>query len=235
MTDLTGMNTVDVVILCGGKGTRLREVVHDRPKPMAEIQGRPFLDILITYVSNFGLKRFILCTGHMGDYIETVYRRPDAERLFVFSKEETPLGTAGALKNAEQHIQSNPFLVMNGDSFCPIKIDELLETHARNGAIATMAVSQIDDAGDFGSITMDARGRITAFREKVPTRNRLINAGVYVMDRKVLSLIPPGVPTSLENDVFPGLIEQDFYGYRAAGPVIDIGTPERYELAKQLL
>ena len=229
------MRDIDVVILCGGKGTRLQKVVDDRPKPMADIHGRPFLDILIDYVSSFGLRRFILCTGYMGDQIEEFYRQEDGSRTFLFSREAIPLGTGGALKNAELVIQSNPFLVMNGDSFCPVEIDALLDVHLNRKALATMTVSQSDNAADFGSIIMDAESRITVFREKIPSRNSLINAGVYLMDRRVLSLIVPGVPTSLENDLFPGLIDKDFYGYRTRGSVIDIGTPERYDLAKRLL
>lgn len=229
------MRDIDVVILCGGKGTRLQKVVDDRPKPMADMHGRPFLDILIDYVSSFGLRRFILCTGYMGDQIEEFYRQEDGSRTFLFSMEAIPLGTGGALKNAELIIQSNPFLVMNGDSFCPVEIDALLDVHLNRKALATMAVSQSDNAADFGSLIMDAENRITVFREKIPSRNSLINAGVYLMDRRVLSLIVPGVPTSLENDLFPGLIDKDFYGYRTRGSVIDIGTPERYDLAKRLL
>ena len=86
---------IDVVLLCGGFGTRLKTVVHDRPKPMAEINDRPFLDILIDYVSDYGFKRFILCTGHKGDVIRKYYEAKNTQKIFLFSEEKEPLGTGG--------------------------------------------------------------------------------------------------------------------------------------------
>jgi len=154
------MQNIDVVILCGGKGTRLKSVIADRPKPMAEINGRPFLDILVEYASSFGLSRFILCTGYLGDAIEDYYTKHNNNLTFAFSREHQSLGTGGALKNAEPLIQSNPFLVMNGDSFCPAPLDELVVAHRRNKALVTLAVAEVDNAGDYGSISLDDRGKI---------------------------------------------------------------------------
>ena len=122
---------VDVVILCGGKGTRLSEVVRDRPKPMSEINGRSFLDILIGYVSGFGFKRFILSVGYKADYIKDYYKNNRFSFEILFSRENEPLGTAGGVKQAENLVQSNPFLVMNGDSFCPVDLLQFLDFHSK--------------------------------------------------------------------------------------------------------
>ena len=109
------MNTkpsqVDVVVLCGGLGTRLREVVSDRPKPMALIENRPFLEILIQNFRRAGFRRFVLCTGHLSDSVEAHFANRYSDLAIVISEENRPLGTAGAIKNAEHRIHSNPFLV----------------------------------------------------------------------------------------------------------------------------
>jgi len=113
---------IDVAILCGGLGTRLKNVINDRPKSMAEINGTPFLDLLIDHIAKFGFKHFILCTGHMGETIENRYAGKKPAINIEISREIQPLGTGGALKNGSQLITSNPFLVVNGDSFCAVDL-----------------------------------------------------------------------------------------------------------------
>ena len=132
----------DVLILCGGKGTRLKEVMADRPKSMAANGDRPFLDILMEYFRHFGYRRFILCTGYMGhmiqSYIHTLYNDMEV----VISHENHPLGTGGAVKNAETLIQSDPFLVVNGDSFCPVNLGDFLNFHMTRNAVMSMVVCE---------------------------------------------------------------------------------------------
>lgn len=229
------MRETDAVILCGGQGTRLREVVSDRPKPMAEIAGRPFLDILIGHVSSYGYRRFIMCTGYMSEVIRDHYAGYGEGYDMDFSEEDEPLGTGGALKNAEGLIKSSPFLAMNGDSFCPADLAGFYEFHLRKKALASVVVFEAEDAADYGVLSMDDQHRITGFSEKSATGKAYINAGVYLFQRDMLSRIPAGRKHSLEYDLFPELAGGELYGYVTKETVMDIGTPTRYEWAKREL
>jgi len=226
---------IDVVILTGGQGTRLREVIKDRPKTMAEINQRPFLDILIDYVSNYGFKRFILCTGHMAHVIKDYYTDKNASREILFSNEDKPLGTGGAVKNAEDFIQSSPCLVMNGDSFCSVDLLQFFDFHLKKRALLSMVVVEATDTKDYGVISLDDSQRIIQFKEKIGKEKAYINAGIYLFEKEIFSLIPPETKYSLEYDLFPKLVGKEFYGYITQERLIDIGTPERYEQGKRLL
>ena len=219
---------IDVVILCGGMGSRLKSVVPDRPKPMARIGQRPFLDLLTDRFQQAGFRRFILCVGHMAEQIVSHYRTAHAGIRVVISSESVPLGTAGAVKNAEPSIQSDPFLVTNGDSFCPVDLAAFVAFHQARGGILSMVVTSSTEAWDCGSVAANSSGRITAFQEKTTTHpGGIISAGMYLFSKQVLSLIRPGVKTSLEYDLFPALVSHPCYAFPVAVPVIDIGTPQR--------
>ena len=225
------LNDIDALILCGGKGTRLQSVVPDRPKPMALVDGRPFLDLLVAHLRSAGLTRFVLCTGYRAEQIEAHYRdRQDA--TFVLSREPSPLGTGGAARHAEPLIRSDPVLILNGDSFCPVDLDALCRHHADRQAEATMVVTHAGQTEDVGSVTLDADDRITGFREKAvqETGTRHVNAGIYLFQRSVLALMPPDVPYSLETDLFPNLAAAHrLHAFVTEHDFVDIGTPERYQ------
>jgi NDP-sugar pyrophosphorylase family protein len=226
----------DVVILCGGLGTRLKKVVSDRPKAMAEINNRPFLDLLINHIAKFGFHRFILCTGYKADNIVYYYANKKNAFAIEISNETKPLGTGGALKNAERLIKSDPFLVLNGDSFCDADLSGFLQFHFRNKSILSIIVAKTGNTRDYGTIRMDAGGRIVQFSEKTNQgKTAFINAGIYLFSEKALSLISAGMEFSLEYDLFPTLTGKAFYGYMSESEVLDIGTPGRYEKAKRLL
>lgn len=225
---------IDVVILAGGRGKRLREVVRDRPKPMVEINGQPFLDILINYAQTFGFGRFILCVGHMSGFIMDYYRRKETAGQISFSVENELLGTGGAVKNAEKLIGTNPFMVMNGDSFCPVNLSEFIDFHERKRAIVSMVVSRIEDSRDYGALMLDNSKKIAQYAEKKKDGG-YINAGIYLFERAVFSIIPPGIKYSLEYDLFPKLVGQDFYGFPTSESMIDIGTPDRLANAEKFL
>ncbi len=228
---------MDVLILCGGLGTRLREVVSDRPKPMAEFQDRPFLDLLIDYFQGFGLSRFILCTGFQADVIRDHYTgRQDIE--VVISHEEFPLGTAGAIKNAEPHLQSGTLLVANGDSLCRADLQAFAEFHREQKALLSILLAKSDDPEDYGSVGLDEEQRIISFEEKqLGQRHAYVSAGIYLFERKVLHYITPEIKQSLEYDVFPQLIKANdrCYGYTGQAEVLDIGTPQRLQRARNEL
>jgi NDP-sugar pyrophosphorylase family protein len=224
---------IDVVILCGGLGTRLQGVIHDRPKPMVKINGRPFLDILIDYVAHHGFVRFILCTGFKGDLIRRHYETKRNKLGFFISEEKMPLGTAGAIKNAESFIGSNIFLVLNGDSLCEIDLKDFLNFHIGKSALSSIALTSLKSPKDYGVVELDGDYKVTRFSEKVFIKsNGLVNTGIYFFDRKIFKEIPSGEKRSLEYDIFPKIINQGVYGYVTEKKLLDIGTPERLKIAK---
>lgn len=229
----------DAVVLCGGKGTRLQSVVSAKPKVLAEVNGRPFLDILIASLKKQGLRRIILCTGYMADQVEDYYRKNSQGLDFKFSRESDPLGTGGGLKNAQYFVESDSFLVFNGDSFCPVDLTAFYEFHQSKRARASIVVSRVDDASSFGSIFLDEDAKILGFKEKETVTGeglwRAVNAGVYCFNEDVFSLMPQTKRFSLEYDLFPVLVGKGFYGFSVEIPFYDIGTPERYDQAQKKL
>ena len=152
-----------------------------------------------------------------------------------YSKEEQPLGTAGAVKRAQQYLRDVPdFLVMNGDSFLEIDFHRLMDFHRGHGAMATMAVLRVEDTGRYGTVHIDATGRIRGFTEKTGSHSTgLVNGGVYVFSQAVFEFISEQ-PTSLERDVFPRLVDHGLYAQEQRGMFIDIGTPADYARAQQI-
>lgn len=214
------------MILCGGLGTRLRPALPDKPKPMAEVDGRPFLDILIDSIARQDVRRFILCTGYKAEQIAghfTAHRG----REYVFSHEKEPLGTAGALKLCAPLCAGENFLAFNGDSICPLNLSELIQAHRRFSALATLAVVPAGDRPDGGRVDRGPDGTVRGFLEGGLGPERLINAGVYVFDRKIFDHIPAGKPSSLEKDILPGLAGRGLYAHPCAEQLFDIGTPQR--------
>lgn len=224
---------IDVVVLCGGLGTRLQGVVYDRPKPMVEINGKPFLDILIEYIAHYGFVRFILCTGYMGDFIKRYYESKNGRWKFFISEEEKPLGTAGAIKKAESLIKSDIVLVVNGDSFCEMNIKDFLKFHLRKGAFISIGLTSMGSSLDFGVIRLNKDQKIISYSEKTPMRGGgFVNAGIYFFNRKMLEEIPSDEKLSLEYDIFPRILNKGVYGYVTGETLFDIGTPERLERAR---
>lgn len=229
------LKEIDVVILCGGLGMRLKPVVSDRPKVLAKIGEKTFLDILIDSLTKQGFNNIILCVGYLKGQIKNHFDC-DKDYNIMFSEEKEPLGTGGALKKARSLIKSNPFMVMNGDSICKIDFHKFYDFHVNTKAIISMALVRTKAAQDFGSVILDDSQRITSFMEKVVSKDEcLINAGIYLMQKDVFSYMPDENRFSLEYDFFPKLIEDKCFGFMINSELIDIGTPERYEKAINLI
>jgi len=227
------LNT-DVLILCGGKGSRLQPLVSDRPKSMADVGGTPFLDILLDSLSAQGLGRFILCTGFMGDYIEEYYLNKKTDLKILFSHEKHPLGTGGAVKKAKKLIKSKNFLVLNGDSYCDMDYCNFIDFHLQKGALLTIAVSGKDDSKDYGAITFSDNKKLTGFCEKSAVHGRVyVNTGIYCMNSNLFSRMPDQEQLSLEHDLFPLLLNNQCFVYITKNEFFDIGTPERYNLIRE--
>jgi len=227
---------VDAVILCGGQGLRLRPALADRPKPLAEVDGRPFLEWVVLSLKTAGIRRIVLATGYLGEAIERALgdgRRFDLE--LVYSREPKPLGTAGALRLAAGQARSSPLLVLNGDSYCRFQLDRMLGLHHERHAGATIWLQQQGDASRYGSVELDGNRKIIRFLEKAGDAPGLISCGVYLVNRAVIDAIPTGRSVSLERDVFPGLAGKDLYGIVGTGTFLDIGTPQALAKADNLL
>lgn len=222
----------DVIILVGGYGSRLRSIIHDRPKPLAEFSGRPILKWILQHLEKQGFYRMILATGFQGQKIESYFSNNDhGELQMIFSREATPLGTGGAIRQALPNVTTEQVLIINGDSFCPFHWRCLSDFHAKHNAEATLCVVPMKNCDRYGSVETGAEGRITGFLEKGRKAEcSLVSAGIYLLERRVLEIIPPG-KSSLEREIFPRLIGRRFYAAQEEAPLHDIGTPEGYEEA----
>ena len=226
------------MVLAGGFGTRLSKVIGHRPKPLAIIHGRPFLDLLIDDLVAQQITRIILCVGYLREQIIAYYRkRSDAELLF--SEETVPLGTAGAVKAAASLIRTDPVLILNGDSFCRVRFTDFLAFHESKPADLSMVLAASRGRSDGGSVAVAEDGRILRFLEKPAAAARrmpLINAGIYLMRKSLPLTWDFGTPFSLEQDIFPrAAMDGKCYGFQVNSEVIDIGTPDRYLEAQHKL
>lgn len=228
---------IDAVILCGGLGTRLRKEVRDRQKCMAEVVNRPFLDFIIEYLQRCGVERVILCVGYMAEMVKKYYQERVKGCEILFSEEKEPLGTGGAVRNAKFLIQTDPFLVMNGDSFCPVNLHDFINSHIKKQALASVVAAKADKSSDYGSIIMRRTNRIIDFAEKVKIEKKtnFINAGIYLFNKDIFTFMPNRHKFSLEYDLFPAIVDKKFYGYKTKMSFIDIGIPKSYQKARKLL
>lgn len=224
------------MILCGGAGTRLSAVLEGLPKALAPVAGRPFLDHVLQKLQQAGLRQALLCVGVLGEAIKEQYRRCPPEGWTVaYSEEHQPLGTGGALRQAEATIPSGTgtVLVLNGDTFLDLEFDLFLEQHLRTASAVTLALVSVADASRYGTVRVNATGEVTSFVEKCAVRGSekperlFINAGWYLMQIEVLRSIPKAPPAvSLECDILPQWIGRGLQGHVSSGFFIDIGVPE---------
>jgi D-glycero-alpha-D-manno-heptose 1-phosphate guanylyltransferase len=229
---------IDAIILAGGLGTRIRQVVPDVPKPLAPVGGRPFLDILLAYLDRYAsVGRVILAVCHQADRIVAAYGGRTGYRFALsFSVEERPLGTGGAVRKALEFATTRSILVMNGDTFVEVDVDELGGFHLRHGMAATVVACRVEDAGRYGIVRVDGEGRVTSFEEKRPDAGAgTVNAGVYVLDRRLFDAVPADRVVSLERDLLPEWIGKGIRAFPAKGRFIDIGVPESYRRAPAYL
>ena len=232
------MNSLDAMVLAGGFGTRLGELIGHKPKPLAAIRGQPFLDLLVDELIAQKITRIILCVGYLREQIIAHYsKRKDAE--FLFSEEATPLGTGGAVKEAAVMVRSDLVLILNGDSFCEVRFSDFLAFHELKQAQMSMVLADSRGRTDGGSVEVAEDGRISRFLEKSAApaeRTPLINAGIYLMSKSLPATWAMPAPFSLEREVFPRIaMNGNCFGFRVKSELIDIGTPDRYREAQQKL
>lgn len=223
-------------MLAGGLGTRLRPVVSDVPKPMAPVNGRPFLELLLEYWIAQGVRRFILSVGHLAGKVEAHFGSAWRGAHISYAREAEPLGTGGGLLLAAAEAQADELLVLNGDTFFAVELAALLAFHRQRSADCTLSLFRSSDSERYMGLRVAADGRIL---ELSATRGGLANGGVYLFRAAALRLLPwqPGERASLEADILAHGLASDWriFGHECAGTFIDIGVPEDYRRAAQVL
>ncbi len=225
------------VILAGGFGTRLAAVVSNVPKPMAPVAGRPFLEFILDELDRQGVTRVVMAIGHLGEHISGHFGPFYRGLELLYSRETTPLGTGGALRDAARMASRDRLLAMNGDSWCPVDLRALAQAHDAAGTLATLSLVRVADASRFGTVDLDAAGRVAAFVEKTGrTAPGLINAGIYALDRRVLDAAPAVGSFSFEKEVLEARAGNgSLQGHVVDTPLfIDIGVPADYQRAQSL-
>jgi D-glycero-alpha-D-manno-heptose 1-phosphate guanylyltransferase len=230
------LSNMTALILAGGLGLRLRSAVGDRPKVLAQVHGRPFLACLLERLAAAAVREVVLCTGYQGDLVKAAFGDSFAGLHLHYSQESSPLGTAGALRQALPLAKSDPLLVMNGDSYCDTSLVALRTCHDARAAEGTLAVVQVPDTSRYGRVHIAPDGQVLRFDEKGGAGEPgWINAGIYVLSQRLVQAISPSGPASLERDVFPAWIGRGLYGQAGQGRFLDIGTPESYAAAEACL
>ena len=222
------------LILAGGKGTRLRPLTINTPKPVVPVANAPFLLYQIDLMRSAGIDEIILSLSYQPRKIEDLLKDgSDYNVTIKYAVEGTPLGTGGAFKNAEEQIDSTT-VVFNGDVLTGLDLNAVIARHKQAGAVATLVLTPVDDPSAYGLVETDADGRVLRFIEKPGPAEvsscKNINAGVYVLEPSVLRYMPKGEEYSFERGLFPTLLEKKelVLSYILDRYWIDIGTPQKY-------
>lgn len=225
---------MEAIVLAGGFGTRLSTVVKDVPKPMAPVRSRPFLEYVLDAVIAEGVHRVILAVGYKRESITGHFGSSYHGVNILYSVEETPLYTGGAIKQALCLCREDRVFAINGDTFFPVKLKRMREASKNCKVPVVIAVKRMVNFSRYGNVSIDKNNVITAFNEKQFCRDGFINGGIYDLSRTTLDDCP--TVFSIEKDYFPALVKgRKVCAFQDDGCFIDIGIPEDYELAQKLL
>ncbi len=224
----------EAIILAGGFGTRLSKVVKDTPKPMALINGRPFLEYQINYLKSHGIERIILSVGYLSEQIQDHFKNKFNGLEIEYAVEKSPLGTGGGIKLAFNHLKTTEALVVNGDTLFDIDIKELYSKHKNKNSNFSIALRIVEDVSRYGKLVIDKNNRILKFAEKGNFSGKgVINGGTYIITKRFFTDNYLPEKFSLETDVFEHYCSNySFYGFQFKDYFIDIGIPEDYKKAQ---
>lgn len=232
------------IIIAGGLGTRLRPLTYNTPKPIVPLANRPLVAHQIEMLHKHGINEVILNLHYLSDEIKRILEADEKLNVKLdYSIEKTPLGTAGAVKNAEEFFDEGPLLVFNGDVIADLNISEILAFHKKKKALVTITLTAVDDPTSYGLVLTDPDHRVREFIEK-PSWERVegvqrknINAGLYILDPKIFRDVPYNTPYMFERDLFPRLLRDNapVYGYETSRYWIDIGNPQKYRQAHEAI
>lgn len=225
----------EAVILAGGFGTRLREVVADVPKPLAEVAGQPFLNYVLKYLKHFEFEHVVLSVGYQGEKIQEYYGDEFEGIRISYAFEKEPLGTGGAIKFSMEQTSAEEVLVLNGDTFFEVDLEELYQVHDNYISDVTMVLREVEKPDRYGTVELGDLHRVKAFREKqTGLESGLINGGVYLIDRGAFDGLDLPQKFSIEQDFYAKFLDVlKIYGYNSQGYFIDIGIPEDYYAANE--
>lgn len=230
------MKTTEALVLAGGFGARLRQIVSDVPKPMADINGKPFLSYLLRRLSLANIRHVVISTGYMHEKIENFFGRSFENIRISYSQETEPLGTGGAIRFALHKIESADFFVLNGDTLFNINFERFENFYSTKGTMLAVALRKVDEANRYGSVNIDKSAKITGFNEKNTAVKgaSLINGGVYLMNKKLFENRNLPAAFSFEKDILEKCyLEDEFFGMTFDSFFIDIGIPEDYARAQK--
>nr|WP_221308559.1 mannose-1-phosphate guanyltransferase [Nocardiopsis mwathae] len=220
--------------MAGGEGTRLRPMTANQPKPLLPVVNKPIMEHVLRLLRRHGIEDTVVTVQFLATLIRNYFG--DGEELGMnlsYVAEEVPLGTAGSVKNAEDHLRGEPFIVISGDALTDIDLSDMVRFHRENGAMVTIGLKRVPNPLEFGIIIVDDQGRIQRFLEK-PTWGQVfsdtVNTGIYIMEPEVLDHVAAGEVVDWSGDVFPKLLKDGapLYGYIAEGYWEDVGTHESY-------
>ena len=222
------------VVMAGGEGTRLRPMTSNQPKPLLPVANRPIMEHVLRLLKRHGFDETVVTVQFLASLVRTYFG--DGEELGMhlrYATEETPLGTAGSVANAEAALRDDAFLVISGDALTDIDLDDLVQAHRQAGALVTVCLTRVPDPVDFGIVIQDEDGRIERFLEK-PTWGQVfsdtVNTGIYVMEPEIFEHVTRGEPVDWSGDVFPALLAKGapLYGHVAEGYWEDVGSLDSY-------
>lgn len=225
----------EAIVLAGGLGTRIRSVIGDIPKPMADINGKPFLEYILIYLLKNGIKKVILSVGYRHELIINYFGNHFKNIEIFYCIEEKPLGTGGAIKKSLNYVNSKDVLMINGDTFFPIVLSDFYKHHKESNADISIALKEIKESDRYGSVKIDANNKIIGFQEKELKVNRaLINGGVYLINKDIFCNLTLPNEFSFERDFLEKYFNiYQFYGFVYNAYFIDIGIPQDYDRAKK--
>ena len=226
---------MEAILLAGGLGTRLHKVTGDTyPKSLAEVNGHPFLHYVVKYLASMGVTRFIFAVSHHAEMIIESIEQTFPTTDVVFSKEETPLGTGGAIKQALTYANDDQVLVVNSDSFMEFSLDKFIEFTQKNNASLSIVCTEVDDVTRFGAADINDNGKLVKFFEKGKQGAGYINSGIYFIEKNHPRLSELNGKFSFENE----LLSNDnttVYAMKNKGLFFDIGTPDDFAGAQKLV
>ena len=226
---------MEVIILAGGKGTRLSDVVSDVAKPMAPINGKPFLYYLFHWLKNYPVEKVILSTGYLSESIADYFGTSFCGIPIEYVIEEKPLGTGGAIIFALRKTKGSNILIINGDTYFPININSFYSFHIDNKHLFSVALKQMQNFSRYGSVECQDNS-ILKFNEKKFCQEGLINGGIYLINRKYINSKQVPEVFSLEKEIMEKEAGSDILKGKIFNDIfIDIGIPEDYHKAKSLL
>ncbi len=228
------MERIEAIILAGGLGTRLRDVIgEDTPKCMAPVAGKPFLHYLLQYATRQGVEKIVLSLGHKSSAVTDWLATRSFPLQIDWVIEREPLGTGGGIQLALQACKKEGVAVLNGDTMFSIDLPAMFASHQSTGAETSLALKALTDFERYGIVEKDSQNIITAFQEKAPRESGLINGGVYIIDREAFLKRKLPQKFSFEKDYLERFIgERKFHGHEDAGYFIDIGVPQDYKQAQ---